>query len=1754
MGRPTKPRVKGNMQPASSSRAADLAGTANSLSFENLGGFAQFVGASSTTAGIASSRPATPSSLDGFESSTSSSTDLDPELVVILKKVTKRDAVTKLKALEELENYLKSNKHAVGHILHNWVPMYGKLVLEVDRRVRLVANQVHSLITANAKKRLAPLLKEFIGPWILAMNDQSKDVARVAQCSFEAVFAQEKRLGVMTFCQKEILDYVTDMLLYKTADTLSDARYVSKEDMAAKYARIISSSFAVISYLITALSLDERTKCQNEYDLIMDDTTMWKRFATHENPVIRKALYTFIRTLLLNWKEMIETRLDLICPNFYASVFTEKDTSTHSDMWDALLLMTKKFPSSWVIIGKKKPALPKLYHFLRSGLNGSVSISYPSMLALLANLPDELKEAPKFYTDVFENFWKGLSTDFIDRSNSHIFLNAYAECVVYFAITLSKSADEKAIKTATDLIENTFWDMIKVYFLNSRDKNIGDKLDPNGYAIVAKHLVVMASVESVKDCMVTFWSHMDALLVQTVIDCGSEVTRAPLDMDVFCQKTGNLLTAISREIQQANNHEKYATLQSYANDLAKRLLLASLQSSIVHKDKAFGLLVLAYQLISNYRESAIKTEGVVHATQQLLVLFTEAAENAGVSLISFYVTLVAAIKDKDEAKSLWSGLMNQLYIMFNTDDMKLRGAKILLLVLEQIQSEKLTLDFDYNSEQLDSLVETCALVRLNEACVIVPRPILESIVSLSLSHYLSFKLLSDATATGIISGLEANLVAFNRHQYIEKKSHALPEPSVQTLKTTLSTLVILQQLFDENADQLIQMTENIICEVFDAMFVTAKTQHEEEEQAKAEDNEELSLQICTRASAVWDLLVKNLSVGNVTLLRRIKRSIIDIRYSASPSDSVRRIEKLLDTAYSDDLAREEAITAILGTEQEWKELSEVPLGQYTNELLSLGIVNNYASLAVQPLIEDSGELTPVSFDIYGLSAFGRFALFLGEYLSDSHVRKHFFCDMRRDWVIGQLMMTSAACEQGLTVPGICRVWESKAVDGIRAFVQSTDALFSDWLVTSLDTHVSIKNASEWNERLLKAIKEGPGGMDGSDRLLNFVARLMKSSENEVLSATVLQHVLQRLSILIEWSVEDLEKWLPFVKAESNELDLLAKIAILSSFKNTISSTNTYKHYQSDLASKLSGVSKLEKFDYDMEDPDLKKKTNYSLLALLNASSLKYGSFDIPRQRIMYLIQGIRPMLQNDDDDYEFSSDQQKARVQAQLAQLLKHLADTVQDISGSHREFFLQSCFGWVACADASQPEELIVVYSALDLFNALYTLSQNNDELLEVVHDHLPIMSKALLELMAKEEEYLQQKKDDVHFVGYSKARLVYQTLLAELLENIPEKTLIESECFNNLNALIHTPNEVLQKRAYLLLQKYVAHRVQDLSVRLEFTETNEEETRADIDKDVFDVLLNPPDLSNWQSTGLEEQALHEILGYLLTWMLMFDHFTDITFKLKQEYTAQLKEREAVSHLMPVLCKVLSVGQGHQGSKPFDLTPWSIVEYDTEGFDSAAEMSYLILASHLYYRALTHIPSLIRLWWIDCKQRQLTIAVESYTEKYFSQQLINNEMDLVNRPDIKTQLEENEENEFTVKTLRSASEVTATYRVDEQNMQIAIKLPSNFPLRQIDVEGVQKVGVNDKQWRGWMFAVAAVIGSQNGNIVDALTVFKRNVNLHFSGVEDCTICYSIISVQDRSIPTKQCRTCKNKFHSSCLYKWFRSSNSASCPLCRTVF
>jgi len=120
--------------------------------------------------------------------------------------------------------------------------------------------------------------------------------------------------------------------------------------------------------------------------------------------------------------------------------------------------------------------------------------------------------------------------------------------------------------------------------------------------------------------------------------------------------------------------------------------------------------------------------------------------------------------------------------------------------------------------------------------------------------------------------------------------------------------------------------------------------------------------------------------------------------------------------------------------------------------------------------------------------------------------------------------------------------------------------------------------------------------------------------------------------------------------------------------------------------------------------------------------------------------------------------------------------------------------------------------------------------------------------------------------------------------------------------------------------------------------------------------------------------------------------------------------------------------------------------------------------------------------------------------------------------------------------------------------MELAIRLPPDFPLHAVEVKDVKRVGVPEEKWRQWRLQVQQTITSQNGFLLDALILFKKNVTLYFEGVVECAICYSVISTTDRSLPTKPCKTCKNLFHNSCLYKWFNTSNQSSCPLCRSMF
>ena len=290
----------------------------------------------------------------------------------------------------------------------------------------------------------------------------------------------------------------------------------------------------------------------------------------------------------------------------------------------------------------------------------------------------------------------------------------------------------------------------------------------------------------------------------------------------------------------------------------------------------------------------------------------------------------------------------------------------------------------------------------------------------------------------------------------------------------------------------------------------------------------------------------------------------------------------------------------------------------------------------------------------------------------------------------------------------------------------------------------------------------------------------------------------------------------------------------------------------------------------------------------------------------------------------------------------------------------------------------------------------------------------------------------------------------------------------------------------------------------------------------------------------------------YLLAWKLVFDAYSTSSFKIRTDFTEHLKSEGCLSALLDFMFDVLGHSAAHALKlEKSNLGSEQIKDYDIRLAEAETEeknMQWLL--THLYYLTLKYIPGLFRGWYIDCRSKQTRIAVEAWTTKYFSPLIVDDTLDEVQVWADEQDPPAADENELIVKVSRPAREVTAGYEVDESQATIVINIPSSYPIDSVTVTGANRVAVNERKWQSWIMTTQGVITFSNGNIIDGLQVFKRNIIGALKGQGECAICYSIISA-DKRMPDKRCTTCKNLFHRTCLYKWFQSSSQNTCPLCR---
>uniref|UniRef100_A0A4W3I6R2 E3 ubiquitin-protein ligase listerin n=1 Tax=Callorhinchus milii TaxID=7868 RepID=A0A4W3I6R2_CALMI len=322
--------------------------------------------------------------------------------------------------------------------------------------------------------------------------------------------------------------------------------------------------------------------------------------------------------------------------------------------------------------------------------------------------------------------------------------------------------------------------------------------------------------------------------------------------------------------------------------------------------------------------------------------------------------------------------------------------------------------------------------------------------------------------------------------------------------------------------------------------------------------------------------------------------------------------------------------------------------------------------------------------------------------------------------------------------------------------------------------------------------------------------------------------------------------------------------------------------------------------------------------------------------------------------------------------------------------------------------------------------------------------------------------------------------------------------------------------------------------------------------EEDLENIFSNVP-VGEYTVIEPLSEAYYCVLGYLLAWKLILVFFKASQSELRVQYATYLRKSKSLHKLLQHLFRLMPEnptipGQvsdsSSKGTKTLFTEHHTILLQGIKTENLHTELPQL--ACSVYYSVLEDLPATVRLWW-NSQDKRISSTVDRYTSRYVSHVLSSQEIAAV-------QTSTQTFTSMMVKARPAAREVLATYSVDDIFIELVIQLPTNYPLGSITVESGKRVGVAVQQWRNWMLQLNTFLNLQNGSIMEGLTLWKSNVDKRFEGIEECMICFSVIHGSNCSLPKKACRTCKKKFHSACLYRWFTSSNKSTCPLCRETF
>ncbi|KYG42752.1 hypothetical protein M433DRAFT_157530 [Acidomyces richmondensis BFW] len=761
----------------------------------------------------------------------------------------------------------------------------------------------------------------------------------------------------------------------------------------------------------------------------------------------------------------------------------------------------------------------------------------------------------------------------------------------------------------------------------------------------------------------------------------------------------------------------------------------------------------------------------------------------------------------------------------------------------------------------------------------------------------------------------------------------------------------------------------------------------------------------------------------------------------------------------------------------------------------------------------------VQTDSAGLSQALRIAMYISALFTETDimVRLKEVSDIYWD-VIALLYITVLLAEDNLSIVGVNALWDpSKLVTAepvVLDFITQANSLFNKcWQTVSM----SLKSAGD----------TGKTSISDYDQLFRSFDKLTQphaaGSPMHYYHALAHAKIHASLFELYGHNTDQVRKSETTLRDARASNDTLAIVGCVVGLQQPLGVSQGLSRFCNELVAELTGLG--------ASDHQQKLKYLERLIELNAILSSKEDAVEaVAKQRVIFLVKSLLREL----------NDGPNPAILAEIYKTLTFLLPGIQDMYGEHWPQIVDRTVNlWKTMHSSNEHPsfdegQILLENASLKLFTILRKLSQAegaNEDLVDALKDNDSQIREGLAELLKSASDC----PDESH-----QPLLLTHELLAREISCMSWQPLKDAD---ELYALLYAPSRPIRRAAFDLLHKHIPADQEQISLNVAL-----DNNKAHLPDELLSVITEAPNLESPIDASFYGSIPSPLQGYLYGWLLLFDHFNGSSHRVQNDYVEQLKEGSYLSSLLQFSFDFL----GHSRGEPVNASKFSIQEYIPDA-EPVPERDVQWLLIHLYYLTLVHLPILAKNYYLNVQARQTSKAIESWTEKHISPLVIEYSLKSVAEWVDKSVKDNPEYEKMSVKIAMQSKEVNVSYMIDEQIMAIKIELPGAYPLASARAIGVNRVAVKEEKWRSWLHNCQGVIKFSNGSIIDGLSAWRRNVIGALKGQTECAICYSIIDSL-KELPTKRCGVCRNLFHSGCLYKWFKTSNASTCPLCRNPF